>query len=104
MVDRGLFLLTAGVGCGKTVVTIAAVEELAEEFGESFAGVVVCAGSIRRMLLSHPDQLVASGQTWLDAAEVHDAHEYAAWTATVTSQRASQQFRASWNQVPTDFC
>jgi len=27
-----------------------------------------------------------------------NAHDYDAWTATVTSQRASQQSRASWNQ------
>lgn len=40
-------MLTAGVGVGKTVMTVAAIENLAEEFGETFAGVIVCAGSIK---------------------------------------------------------
>jgi SNF2 family DNA or RNA helicase len=47
MVDRGLFLLTAGVGTGKSPMTIAAVEELHEEFGDDFCGIVVCAGGLK---------------------------------------------------------
>lgn len=47
MVDRGLFLLTAGVGTGKTPMTVAAVEELHDEFGDDFCGIVVCAGGLK---------------------------------------------------------
>jgi len=47
MVDRGLFLVSAGVGTGKTPMTIAAVEELHEEFGDDFAGVWVTGGGLK---------------------------------------------------------
>jgi SNF2 family DNA or RNA helicase len=46
MVDRGLFLLTAGVGTGKTPMTVAALEELADEFPD-FCGLVVCSGGLK---------------------------------------------------------
>lgn len=39
--------------------------------------------------------VLAISQRYYDAI---NAHDYDAWTATVTSQRASQQSRASWNQ------
>ncbi len=39
--------------------------------------------------------VLAIAQRYFDAI---NAHDYDAWTATVTSQRASQQSRASWNQ------
>lgn len=39
--------------------------------------------------------VLAISQRYYDAI---NAHDYDAWTATVTSQRAAQQSRASWNQ------
>lgn len=46
MVDRGLFLVSAGVGTGKTPITVAAIEELAEEF-DGFSGVWVTGGGLK---------------------------------------------------------
>ena len=68
MVDRGLFLLTAGVGTGKTPMTIAAVEELHEEFGDDLCGIVVCGGGLKDQWREQ----ISAFTAWLAQIEVSE--------------------------------
>jgi len=129
MLERGLFLLTAGVGAGKTSMTIAVVEELAEEFSDELAaaakkghnafdvatfyggggnddldakGRIMSRISCMRMLLSHPDQLITSGEAYLADMDRHassSVNRVTGWHHGVTT--ASSQLLVNLAQSTT---